>query len=120
VTAINRRRFIGGFSLLATTFSADLGVFASPGRAAAADTNIQPHEVVFSAETDRLLRSTSCEECVPAFVKENSNGLSHQQFLTLLFLGAVENDDPHQVAQVYGAYRVGNEVRMEELLLLLF
>ena len=121
--AINRRRFIGSSSVLATACAADLGFLAPLGHAAATETRINPNEVVFSAETDRLLRllrSTSREECVPAFVKEIANGLSYQQFLTVLFLGAVENGDPHQVAQVYGAHRVGSEVRVEERLLPLF
>lgn len=57
---------------------------------------------------------------MPTFITEIKNGLSYRQFLTALFLAAVENGDPHQVAQVYGAHRISNDVRVEERLLPLF
>ena len=64
--------------------------------------------------------STSRDECIPAFSREVKAGLSYRQFLTVLFLAAIENGDPHQVAQVYGAHRISSEARIEERLLPLF
>src|SRR5688572_13519245 len=97
---INRRRFIGTSSVIATACAADLSFLAPISRAAAGDTRIDPGDVMFGPETDRLprlLRTTSREQCVPAFAREIKAGLSYQQFLTVLFLAAVENGDPHQV-----------------------
>lgn len=120
---LNRRKFLGASSALVAGCAADLTFLAPYGHAAATLTNIDPAEVTFGPETDRLLqlfRSTSREQCVPAFAREVKAGLSYQQFLTVLFLAAVENGDPHQVAQVYGAHRISTEVRVEERLLPLF
>src|SRR5688500_12616407 len=114
---INRRRFFGASTAMATACAADLSFLAPLARAAASDTTIKPAEVVFGPETDRLLqliRSTSREQCVPAFAREVKAGLSYRQFLTTLFLAAVENGDPHQVAQVYGAHRISIDARLEE------
>jgi hypothetical protein len=121
--SITRRRFISASSVLATACAADLSFLAPLSRAAASDTTIKPDEVIFGPETDRLLRlirTTSREQCVPAFAREVKAGLSYQQFLTVLFLAAVENGDPHQVAQVYGAHRISSDARIEERLLPLF
>ena len=120
---ISRRRFIGASSVMATACVADLSFLAPLGHAAAGDTRINPDDVIFGPETDRLLqllRSLSREQCVPAFAREVKAGLSYRQFLTVLFLAAVENGDPHQVAQVYGAHRVSSDARIEERLLPLF
>ena len=46
--------------------------------------------------------------------------MSYRQFLTVLFLAALENGDPHQVAQVFGAHRISSDARVEERLLPLF
>ena len=120
---LSRRRFITASSVMTSACAADLSFLAPLARAAASDTRIRPDDVVFGPETDRLLRllrNTSRDECVPAFIKEIKAGLSYRQFLVVLFLAAVENGDPHQVAQVYGAHRIGNDVRIEERLLPLF
>ena len=96
---------------------------AALGRGATTDTTIKPDEVVFDAETDRLLRllrTSGTDECLPKFVYEIKSGLSYRQFLTVLFLAAIENGDPHQVAQVFGAHRISTDVRVEERLLPLF
>jgi hypothetical protein len=98
---LNRRRFISTTSVIASACAADLSFLAAVGRSAASDTEINPSDVMFGPETDRLLRlfrSASREQCVPAFAKEVKAGLSYRQFLTVLFLAAVENGDPHQVA----------------------
>ena len=121
--SINRRRFITASSAIATACAVDLSFLAPISRAAAGDTRISPDDVVFGPETDRLLqllRDTSREQCVPAFAREVKAGLSYRQFLTVLFLAGVENGDPHQVAQVYGAHRISSDVRVEERLLPLF
>ena len=118
---INRRRFLNVSA--ATACAADLSFLAPLGHAAASDTSIKPGDVVFGSETDRLLRlirTTLREQCVPAFAREVKAGLSYRQFLTVLFLAAVENGDPHQVAQVYGAHRISADARVEERLLPLF
>src|SRR5688572_9094077 len=120
---ISRRRFLAASSVAATLSAGDLRFLAPLSHAAASDTAIKPADIRFGPETDRLLhliRTTSREECVPAFVKELGNGLSYAQFLTVLFLAAVENGDPHQVAQVYGAHRISTDARIEERLLPLF
>ncbi len=96
---------------------------AALGRGATTDTTIKPDEVVFDAETDRLLRllrTSGTDECLPKFVYEIKSGLSYRQFLAVLFLAAIENGDPHQVAQVFGAHRISTDVRVEERLLPLF
>src|SRR5687768_3883949 len=122
--SITRRRFISTSSVLATACAADLSFLAPLSHAAASDnTTINADEVIFGPETDRLLRlirTTSREQCVPAFAREVKAGLSYQQFLTVLFLAAVGNGDPHQVAQVYGAHRISSDARIEERLLPLF
>jgi hypothetical protein len=121
--SINRRRFISTSSVVASACAADLSFLAALGHSAASDTRIKPDEVIFGPETDRLLRllrTTTREECVPAFAREVKAGLSYRQFLTVLFLAAVENGDPHQVAQVYGAHRISMDARVEERLLPLF
>ncbi len=121
--SVNRRSFIRSSSLAATACAADLSFLAPLSRGAAQETALQPGDVVFGPETDRLLRlirSTSREQCVPAFAKEVKAGLSYRQFLTVLFLATLENGDPHQVAQVYGAHRISSEARLEERLLPLF
>ena len=67
---------------------------AALGRGATTDTTIKPDEVVFDAETDRLLRllrTSGTDECLPKFVNEIKSGLSYRQFLTVLFLAAIEN-----------------------------
>jgi hypothetical protein len=123
VQTFNRRRFIGSASFMATAYAADLSFLAQLGHAAASNTTINPDEVLFGPETGRLLRllrNTSREECIPAFTREVKSGLSYQQFLTVLFLAAVENGDPHQIAQVYGAHRISSDARVEERLLPLF
>jgi hypothetical protein len=120
---LSRRRFLSSSSIIAGTCASNLSFLAQLGHAAATDTAIQASEVIFGAETDRLLellRSSSLDDCVPAFVKEIKNGLSYRHFLTVLFLAAVENGDPHQMAQVYGAHRISSDVRIEERLLPLF
>lgn len=123
VNALNRRRFITASSVMASACAADLSFLAPLGRAAATSTQIRPGDFIFGPDTDRLLRllrNTSREECVPAFIKEIKGGLSYGQFLVVLFLAAIENGDPHQVAQVYGAHRVSSDVPVEERLLPLF
>lgn len=120
--SINRRRFITS-SVVTAACAADLSFLAPLSRAAAGDTRINPDDMTFGPETDRLLqllRTTSREQCVPAFAREVKAGLSYRQFLTVLFLAAVENGDPHQVAQVYGAHRISSDARVEERLLPLF
>ena len=120
---LNRRAFLKTSVSLSAATAANLGFLASLSRAAASDTTIHPADVVLGSETDRLLkllRKTSPAQCVSAFVTEIKGGLSYQQFLTVLFLAAVENGDPHQVAQVYGAHRISSEARIEERLLPLF
>jgi hypothetical protein len=120
---ISRRGFLRTSSAAAAGVAADLGFLADLSHAAAGDTSIRPGDVSFGPETDRLLRlirTSSREECVPAFAREVKNGLSYRQFLTVLFLAALENGDPHQVAQVYGAHRISSEARIEERLLPLF
>ena len=107
---------------MATACASDLS-FLAPISRAAGDTGIAPDDVVFGPETDRLLRllrSTSREQCVPVFAREVKAGLSYRQFLTVLFLAAIENGDPHQVAQVYGAHRISSDARIEERLLPIF
>lgn len=121
--SLSRRRFVTTSSLIAASCAGDLSFLAPLGHAAASDTAVKASEVIFGAETDRLLqllRSSSRDQCVPAFVKEIRNGLSYGQFVTVLFLAAVENGDPHQMAQVYGAHRISSDVRIEERLLPLF
>jgi hypothetical protein len=121
--SINRRKFLSTSAGLATASVADLSFLAPFSRAAAGDTRIEPEAVAFSPETDRLLellRTTSREQCVPAFAREVKAGLSYQQFLTVLFLAALETGDPHQVAQVYGAHRIISDARVDERLLPLF
>jgi hypothetical protein len=121
--SINRRRFISGSSVMAASCVADLSFLTPLSHGAAANPYIDPDEVAFGPETERLLRllrETPPAECVPAFVKELRAGLSYQQFLTVLFLGGIENGDPHQVAQVFGAHRISSEARIEERLLPLF
>ena len=120
---INRRRFLTTSTALATACAADLSFLAPFSQAAAGDTRIDPKDVAFGPETDRLLellRTISREQCVPAFAREVKSGMSYQRFLTVLFLAAVENGDPHQVAQVYGAHRISSDARVEERLLPLF
>src|SRR5688572_2276374 len=120
---ISRRSFLNASSVFAGACAADLGFLAAVSHAAASDTRITPDDVRFGPETDRLLRlirTTSREECVPAFAREIKAGVSYRNFLTVLFLAAVENGDPHQVAQVYGAHRISSDARVEERLLPLF
>ena len=84
---INRRRFISGSSVVAASCVADLSFLTPLSHGAAANPQIDPDEVAFGPETDRLLRllrETAAAECVPAFVKELRAGLSYQQFLTVL------------------------------------
>lgn len=120
---LSRRRFLTTSSLIAASCAGDLGFLVPLGHSAASDIAVKASEVIFGAETDRLLqllRTTSREECVPTFVKEIRNGLSYRHFVTVLFLAAVENGDPHQMAQVYGAHRISSDARIEERLLPLF
>lgn len=120
---ISRRRFLNTSAAITSACAVDLGFLAPLSHAAASDTHLNPDDVLFGPETDRLLRlirTTSREACVPAFAKEVKAGLSYRQFLTVLFLAAVENGDPHQVAQVYGAHRISSDARVEERLLPLF
>jgi hypothetical protein len=120
---INRRSFICSSTVAAAACAADLSFLAPLGHGAALDTALQSDDIVFGPETDRLLRllrNTSREECVPVFAKEIKGGLSYRRFLTVLFLAALENGDPHQVAQVYGAHRISSDARIEERLLPLF
>jgi hypothetical protein len=120
---INRRRFLNTSAAITSACVVDLSFLARVSHAAASDTQINPDEVLFGPETDRLLRlirTTTREESVPAFAREVKAGLSYRQFLTALFLAAVENGDPHQVAQVYGAHRISSDARVEERLLPLF
>jgi hypothetical protein len=120
---VTRRNFIRRSTGVAALCAADLSFLAQISHSAASDTTIRQGDVTFGPETDRLLRlirTTSREECVPAFAREVKAGLSYRQFLTVLFLAAVENGDPHQVAQVYGAHRVSTDARVEERLLPLF
>lgn len=111
--SFSRRKFITrSSSVLASVSAADLSFLAGLSHAAATDTRINPEDIIFGPETDRLLalvRSTPAEQCVRAFAKEVKAGLSYRQFLTVLFLAAVENGDPHQVAQVYGAHRISSD-----------
>ena len=93
---INRLKFSSASSVRATACAAYLSFLAPISRAVAGDTRINPDDVMFGPETDRLLqllRSTSREQCVPAFVKEVKAGLSYRQFLTVLFLSAIDNGD---------------------------
>ena len=120
---ISRRGFLRASSAIASAWTVDLSFLVPLSHAAASDTRIDPNEVVFGPETDRLLRlirTTSRDECIPAFAHEVKAGLSYRQFLSVLFLAAVENGDPHQVAQVYGAHRISSDARVEERLLPLF
>ena len=119
---VNRRRFLITSAAFGTVGASDLTWLAALSRGAAT-TTINPDEVVFGPETDRLLRllrTSAVDQCIPAFVREIKAGLSYRQFLTVLFLAAVENGDPHQVAQVFGAHRISSDVRVEERLLPLF
>jgi hypothetical protein len=64
--------------LMAAACVADLGFLAPISRAVAGDTRIDPDDVMFGPETDRLLRllrSTSREQCVPAFAREVKAGI---------------------------------------------
>jgi hypothetical protein len=89
-------------------------------RASAADTAIDPAQVRYSPEIDeliRLIRATPVDRCLDVFLGRLKSGLSYQSFLSTLFLAAIEEGDPHSVAQIYAAHRVGCDARVEERLL---
>jgi hypothetical protein len=117
---VTRRRFLAA----ATTGSlAGLADWAALSHAAAAETRLDPAQVRYSPELDELvglLRSTPSDQCFGAFLGKLEQGMSYQSFLTTVFLAAIEEGDPHQVAQVYSAHRVASDARVEERLLPLF
>jgi len=101
----------------------DLTFLAPLSRASAADTRIDPSQVRLNEDIEhliRLIKTTPRDKCVMAFVHELERGLSYQNFLTALFLTALGQGDPHQVAQIYSAHRVSCDARIEERLLPMF
>ncbi|WZO98532.1 twin-arginine translocation signal domain-containing protein [Isosphaeraceae bacterium EP7] len=102
---------------------ADLGFLLPISQAAAGDVTIDPARVRLGPDLSallRLIRETPRDKCVPVFLRQFQAGLSYQEFLSGLFLLSLEDGDPHQVAQVYSAHRIGSEARTEERLLPLF
>jgi hypothetical protein len=120
---LDRRRFLAMSSAAAVPFFTDLGFLGPLSHMADAAAATKPITVGPNADLValvKLLRQTPREKCVALFIHQLRDGLSHQQFLSTLFLATLEHGDPHQVAQVYSAHRVSSEVRMEERLLPLF
>jgi hypothetical protein len=110
-------------SSVAVPFFTDLGFLAPLSRLTAAEASVGPITVERNADLDqlvRLIRQTPRDRCVPVFINQLRDGLSYHQFLSALFVAALEHGDPHQVAQVYSSHRISSEVRMEERLLPLF
>jgi hypothetical protein len=121
MSRLNRRKFL--YAGVSVACASDLGCLNFLSHAAASDTRIDPNEIVYSPEMDRLvglIRKTPKERCIEVFLEELKSGLSYAQFLGALFLAALETRDPHQVAQVYAAHRTSNEAPVEERLLPLF
>lgn len=119
-----RRTFLKATAAVAGTGSlADLGLLGPLSRAVAGETTIDPDRVRLSPDLACLvgrIRTTPRDQCVPVFIREFQAGLSYQDFLSALFLVALEHGDAHQVAQVYSAHRISSEARTEERLLPLF
>jgi hypothetical protein len=121
--AWGRRKFLNLSATLSVPLFTDLAFLAPLSRATAADPSFDP--AVIDQSDDllklvKLIRETPREKCVQVFVAQLSNGLSYQQFLAALFLASLSHGDPHQVAQVYSAHRVSNEVGTDERWLPLF
>lgn len=119
----DRRKFLRLSATASAPLFTDLAFLAPLSRSAAAEPSFDPVALDPSADLlklVKLIRETPREKCVPVFVAQLRNGLSYQQFLAALFLASLSHGDPHQVAQVYSAHRVGNEVPIEERLLPLF
>ncbi|HVR72685.1 MAG TPA: hypothetical protein VMT52_00060 [Planctomycetota bacterium] len=118
-----RRGFLKGSALSALGCAINLSFLRELGHAAAGETAVDPDEVRFGPGIDplvALIQTTSRDKCVPTFITQLQAGLSYQRFLASVFLAALRTGDPHQVAQVYAAHRVGSEARIEERLLPLF
>lgn len=119
----DRRRFLAMSSSVAVPVFTDLSFLAPLNHLAAAEAAVGPITIKRNTDLDQLvrrIRQTPREKCVAVFVKQLRDGLSYHQFLSALFLAALEHGDPHQVAQVYSSHRTSSEVRMEERLLPLF
>jgi hypothetical protein len=121
---VHRRRFLTTTAVVAAgSWFTDLGFLAPLSQASAADTRIDPSRVHLTADIEqliRLIKTTPRDKCVTAFIQELERGLSYQDFLTTLFLTALGQGDPHQVAQIYSAHRVSCDARVEERLLPMF
>ena len=123
MNGLNRRKFLAASAGVTAACAGDLGFLNFLSRSAASDTSINPNEIVYGPEMDRLvglIRKTPKERCIQVFADELKSGLSYQQFLGALFLAGLETRDPHQVAQVYAAHRTSHEAPVEERLLPLF
>lgn len=119
----DRRKFLSLSATASVPLFTDLGFLAPLSQLTAAEPSFDPAVLDGSDDLLKLvnmIRETPREKCVPVFVAQLRDGLSYQQFLAALFLASLSHGDPHQVAQVYSAQRVGDEVRMEERLLPLF
>ncbi|MEM7232379.1 MAG: hypothetical protein AAF517_09405 [Planctomycetota bacterium] len=117
-----RRSFLQTTAAVAAGSALDLS-FLNPLFAAAKDATVRPDLVQFGPEMDpllRLFRKTPPERIVEVFVKELRGGLSYSRFVSTIFLAAVQTGDLHQMAQVFGAHRIGSEARIGERLLPLF
>lgn len=67
-----------------------------------------------------LMRRTPRERIIPVFVRKLEEGLPGSQFLAALYLAAVKTGDLHQMAQIHGARRLGEQLPESEKLLPLF
>jgi hypothetical protein len=123
MNSLDRRKFFGLAATASVPLFADIKFLAPLSRATAADPGFDPQLMDRPDDLSplvRLIRDTPRERAIAVLATELRGGVSYQQFLGALFLSALSHGDPHQIAQVYSAHRVGSEVSVDQRLLPLF